>query len=73
MFHYPQTPPKKKKEKKNEHLQNVFFRTSAASANDCTGITPTVPETSFEAESYFDVIDLPVTSVDGAEFFKRIP
>lgn len=71
MFHYPTTPPKKKG--KNAHLQNIFYRTSAASANDCTGITPTVPETSYEAESYFDIIDLPVTSRDGSERFKKIP
>lgn len=71
MFHYPTTPPKKKE--KNAHLQNIFYRTSAASANDCTGIAPTVPETSYEAESYFDIIDLPVTSKDGAERFKKIP
>lgn len=71
MFHYPQTPPKKKR--KNEHLRNVFYRTSAASANDCTGVTPIVPETGFEAESYFDIIDLPITSKDGIEVFKKIP
>ena len=71
MFHYPQKTDKKNN--KNPHLRDIFFRTSAASANDCTGITPTVPQTESEAESYFDVIDLPVTAKDGSEKFKSIP
>ena len=71
MFHYPKKADKKTH--KNTHLHDIFYRTSAASANDCTGITPIVPETESEAESYFDVIDLPVTAKDGAEKFKFIP
>ncbi len=62
-----------KKHCKNEHLNDIFFLTGAASANDCTGITPLVPDDGYEAESYFDIIDVPVTAKDGAEKFKDIP
>lgn len=49
-----------------EYGRDAFLTNPIASANDCTGITQTVPETGAEAESYCDIADVPVTSLDGA-------
>lgn len=49
----------------------AMFSNPVASANDCTGITPTIPETEEEAESYCNLADIPVTSRDGGQAFNR--
>lgn len=51
--------------------EEAMFSNPIASANDCTGITPTIPETEEEAMSYCDIADIPVTSLDGASKYKR--
>ncbi|MBR5539264.1 MAG: hypothetical protein IKU61_05135 [Clostridia bacterium] len=45
--------------------EDAFLHGSVASANDCTGIAVTIPQTEEEAESLMDIRDVPVTSVDG--------
>lgn len=49
----------------------AMFYSRAASANDCTGMTPTPPLTEDEAESYCDVLSVPVTSKDGGEAYEN--
>ncbi len=49
----------------------AMFLNPVASANECTGMTPTVPFTEDEATSYCDLLDVPVTSCDGGEAYKR--
>ncbi len=55
------------------HIENVYFRMPAASATEFTGLTPTVPETEEEAESYHEIMEVPVTAKDGAEVCKKFP
>ena len=49
------------KKKRPEELP-LLFENSVASANECTGICPTVPQTEEEAEAYRDIVNLNVTS-----------
>lgn len=49
----------------------AIFSNPVASANECTGMTPTVPLTEDEATSYCSLLDVPVTSRDGGEAYKR--
>ncbi len=55
-----------------EYSENMYFHMPAASPTDFTGYTPVVPETEFEAESICDVMDVPVTSKDGGEAYKKM-
>ena len=55
-----------------EYAEDMYFQMPAASATDFTGVTPIVPETEYEAESYCDVMDIPVTAKDGSEKYKKI-
>ena len=43
---------------------SAYFPESVASANECTGMVPTVPEDEIEAASYRDIAPIPVTSAD---------
>ena len=61
-------PPKKAW----EYSENMYLQMPAASPTDFTGLTPVMPETEYEAESYCDVMDVPVTSMDGGEKYKKI-
>lgn len=54
-----------------EYSQNMYLQSSAASPSEFTGLLPIVPETEYEAESYCDLMDAPITSRDGAEKFKK--
>ena len=47
------------REKRNAHLENVFYHTRPESPGDCTGYTPVIPLSAEEAESYEDLMDLP--------------
>ena len=47
------------REKRNAHLENVFYHTRPESASDCTGYTPVIPLSAEESESYEDLMDLP--------------
>ena len=55
-----------------EYSENMYLQMPAASPTDFTGLAPIVPETEYEAESYCDVMDVPVTSMDGGEKYKKI-
>ena len=46
-------------EKRNGHLENIFYHTRPESINDCTGYTPVIPICAEESESYEDLMDLP--------------
>ncbi len=48
--------------KKTNHLEKAFYQTRVASVNDCTGITPIVPTSDYEAEAYEALMDIPVTA-----------
>ena len=49
----------------------AMFSNPVATTNDCTGMTPTVPLTEDEATSCCDLLDVPVSSCDGGEAYKR--
>lgn len=51
--------------------EEAMFTNPIASVNDCTGITQTIPQTGSQAESYCDIADVPVTSLDGASKYKK--
>ena len=54
---------KQKYAQKNSEMPDPIFQvTSVASANDCTGITATVPEDEFEANSIAHLEPVNVTS-----------
>lgn len=46
-------------EKKNRHLEDIFYHTRPESPSDCTGYTPVIPLCAEESESYEDLMDLP--------------
>ena len=50
----------------------MYLQMPAASPTDFTGLAPVMPKTEYEAESYCDVMDVPVTSMDGGEKYKKI-
>ena len=50
---------RKRNDKKNGHLEDIFYHTRPESIHDCTGYTPVVPLCAEEAESYEDLMDLP--------------
>ena len=67
-------------EKKNKRLSAVdengerssaYFFENTASANEFTGMTPVLPLSSANAESYLDLMGVPVTSADGAKVRKK--
>ena len=68
----PQKSQKFPSKKAWEYAEDMYFQMPAASATDFTGVTPIVPETEYEAESYCDVMDIPVTAKDGSEKYKKI-
>lgn len=68
-------------EKKNPRLtardedgnpSSAYFYDSTVSANECTGMTPTLVNDSAAAKSYLDLLGVPVTSADGASKHKKI-
>ena len=68
----PQKNQKLPSKKAWEYAEDMYLQMPAASATDFTGVTPIVPETEYEAESYCDVMDIPVTAKDGTEKYKKI-
>lgn len=68
----PQKDQKFPYKKAWEYAEDMYFQMPAASATDFTGVTPIIPETEYEAESYCDVMDIPVTAKDGTEKYKKI-
>lgn len=55
----------------DKFASEAMFSNPVASANECTGMTPTVPLTEDEATSYCNLLDVPVTSRDGGAAYKR--
>ena len=51
----------KKKKKVPPYMKNELYG-GVASANECTGLTATVPTDDAEAEAYRAITDVPVTS-----------
>ena len=50
---------------------SAYFFENTASTEEFTGMTPTLPLTSMNAESYLDLMGVPVTSADGGSASKR--
>ena len=68
-------------EKKNKRLtaadengerSSAYFFENIASMNEFTGMTPTPPISEADAESYLDLLGVPVTSMDGASKKKKV-
>ncbi|MFR1519128.1 MAG: hypothetical protein ACLSVG_10250 [Clostridia bacterium] len=60
----------KEKNKMNpelEYAKDAFLYNPVASATDCTGYVQNIPDYEYEAESYGDLYDVPVSSLDGGE------
>ena len=55
----------------NGEPSSAYFFENTASANDFTGMTPTPPLTDEDAESYLDMLGVPVTSMDGGSKSKK--
>ena len=53
-------------------MSSAYFFEDAASANEFTGCVPTPPPSDANAESYLDLLGVPVTSMDGGEKKKRL-
>ncbi|MBR6921895.1 MAG: hypothetical protein IKH51_06845 [Clostridia bacterium] len=51
-----------KKKKKRVPLSRDELFAGAVSANECTGLIAKIPTDESEAESYRDLVDVPVTS-----------
>lgn len=51
---------------------SAYFFDETASANEFTGCVPTPPPTDADAESYLDLLGVPITSTDGGEKKRRI-
>ncbi len=49
------------------YAKDAFLHNPVASATDCTGYVQNVPDCEWEAESYGDLYDVPVASLDGGE------
>ena len=62
----PEKYPAEVAEAHERALEDSFLRGSVESANDCTGITVTIPETSEEAKSLSDLRGVNITARDGA-------
>lgn len=52
---------KKKKSYLTSNPEDALFTNPVASSNDCTGYINTLPESEEEAESYSDLLNVPVT------------
>lgn len=53
-------------------MSSAYFFNNTASANEFTGIVPTPPPGDVNAESYLDLLGVPITSTDGGEKKRRI-
>ena len=56
----------------NGERSSAYFYENTASATEFTGMTPTPPLESENAQSYFDLLGVPVTSFDGASKSKKV-
>ena len=56
----------------NGDPSSAYFFENTASANEFTGMTPALPLSSVNAESYLDLMGVPVTSADGASKHRKI-
>lgn len=56
----------------NGNKSSAYFYESTVSTNECTGMTPTLVEDDTAAESYLELLGVPVTSVDGASKHKKV-
>ena len=59
-----------KKKKKAPYQKNELY-SGVVSANECTGLTATVPLDDVEAEAYRAIADVPVTSEKTYKKHKR--
>lgn len=52
-------------------LERAMFENPCASVMDRTGCVPRIPDSEPAAESYCDILDVPVTALDGSEACKK--
>ena len=50
-----------------EYARDAFLNNPVASATECTGYVQNVPDYEYEAESYGELYNVPVSSLDGGE------
>lgn len=62
---------KKKKQSAADYSGKAFLCNPVASVNDHTGMTPRVPENFEEADSYADMLNVPVTACDECEAMSQ--
>ena len=53
-------------------MSSAYFFDETVSANEFTGCVPTPPPDDVNAESYLDLLGVPITSTDGGEKKRRI-
>ncbi|MBQ0125837.1 MAG: hypothetical protein KBS59_05890 [Clostridiales bacterium] len=53
-------------------MSSAYFFDNTASANEFTGMTPTAVRNAAAAESYLDLMGVPVTSMDGASAHNAV-
>lgn len=58
---------KKIKQSAADYSKDAFLYNPVASATDCTGMTPHIPGDYDEANAYADMLDVPVTALDGTQ------
>ncbi len=62
---------KNKKRPAADYSKDAFLTNPIASANDHTGMTPRIPDNFEEADAYADMLDVPVTALDGSEAMSQ--
>lgn len=61
------------KRKNKMPCEDAMFTNPVASNTECTGMTPTVPDGNYEAASYNDLYDLPVSHRELREYYDSLP
>ncbi len=51
--------------------EKAMWETPCASGTDRTGCVPRIPDGEYSAESYRDILDVPVTALDGSEAYNK--
>ncbi len=52
--------------------EEALFHNPCASAMEFTGCIPRIPEDEFDAAFYCDVLDIPITALDGTEAYNLL-
>lgn len=52
--------------------EKAMFRNPCVSATECTGGVQRIPEDESGAEFYCDILDIPITALDGGEAYNLL-